>query len=219
VSFDDGITWQDLGIVMTSGDPIDCNAKNGFFAGGHGDFSVVADRGGAYLYFLFGNYGGPLEGQGIAMARMAVSDRWGPVGSVWKWRDGRWGEPGLGGLVTPVLPAKESWQSSKADSFWGPSVHYNTHLDAFVMLASRSCCDERWPQEGIYISYNPFIGNPEGWSAPRKIIGNVGYGPGWYPQVIGVEEGETDTRAGRKARMYIHGISYWELEFERAAAQ
>ena len=219
VSFDDGVTWQDMGIVMTAADPIDCNAKNGFFAGGHGDFSVVTDRAGAYLYFIFGNYGGPVEAQGLAMARMAVSERWGPAGAVWKWHDGAWSEPGLGGLVTPIAPAKVAWQQSKTDSFWGPSLHFNTHLNAFVMLMSRSCCDERWPQEGIYISFNRFIGNPNGWSEPKKIIDNVGYGPGWYPQVIGVEEGETDTRAGRKARLYIHGISYWELEFDRTPAQ
>ncbi|MEP7362131.1 MAG: hypothetical protein ABI972_02665 [Acidobacteriota bacterium] len=219
VSFDDGATWQDLGIVMTSGDAIDCSAKNGFFAGGHGDFSVIADRSGAYLYFLFGNYGGPVEGQGISMARMAVGDRWGPAGAVWKLHDGRWDEPGLGGLVSPILPAKVAWQSDKTDSFWGPSVHFNTYLNTYVMLMSRSCCSERWPQEGIYISYNRFLGNPGGWTEPKKIIDAVGYGPGWYPQVIGVQEGETDTRAGRKARLYIHGISYWELEFDRQPAQ
>lgn len=214
VSLDDGSTWQDLGIVMTAADPADCSARNGFFAGGHGDFSVIADQAGEYLYFYFGNYGGPVEGQGIAVARMAVSDRWGPAGAVWKWRDGDWGEPGLGGLVTPILPARVAWQLSNTDSYWGPSLHYNTHLGRYVMLLNRSCCGERWPQEGIYILYNGDVGNPESWSRPRKIIDEVGFGPGWYPQVIGLGDGETDSVAGKKARLYIHGISLWELEFE-----
>jgi len=214
VSFDDGLTWQDLGIVMTAADPADCAAKNGFFASGHGDFSVIADRAGEFLYFYFGNYGGPVEGQGIAVARMAVSDRWGPAGAVWKWRDGGWSEPGLGGLVTPILPAKVAWQASNTDSFWGPSLHFNTHANAYVMLLSRSCCGERWPQEGVYISFNGDISNPAAWREPTKIVSSVGYGPGWYPQVIGRGAGETDTLAGQKARLYIHGISRWELEFQ-----
>lgn len=215
VSFDDGATWDDLGIVLSAADAPDCNARNGFFASGHGDFSVIPDRAGEYLYFYFGNYGGPVEGQGIAVARMAVADRWGPAGAVWKWREGSWGEPGLGGLVTPVLPAVVAWQASNTDSFWGPSLHYNTYLQKYVMLLSRSCCGERWPQEGIYIGFNDDAGNPEGWSAPKKIIENVGFSPGWYPQVIGLKEGETDTLAGHKARLYIHGISRWTVEFEK----
>jgi hypothetical protein len=73
ISYDGGATVQDLGIVLESGDPIDCSAKNGFFAGGHGDISVVLDHDRQYFYFFFTNYGGPLEGQGIAVARLAFS--------------------------------------------------------------------------------------------------------------------------------------------------
>jgi hypothetical protein len=49
VSYDGGDTFFDLGLVLSSGDPPDCNAKNGFFAGGHGDFSVILDRDQAYF--------------------------------------------------------------------------------------------------------------------------------------------------------------------------
>jgi hypothetical protein len=41
----------------------------------------------------------------------------------------------------------------------------------------------------------------------------IGYRPGYYPQVIGLREGETDSLAGSIARLYIHGISNWELLF------
>jgi hypothetical protein len=58
VSHNNGRTFHDLGIVLESGDPMDCAAANGFFAGGHGDFSVILDRERKYFYFLFGNYGG-----------------------------------------------------------------------------------------------------------------------------------------------------------------
>lgn len=57
VSYDGGKSFADLGIILSSGDPIDCSAQNAFFAGGHGDFSVILDREQRHFYFLFGNYG------------------------------------------------------------------------------------------------------------------------------------------------------------------
>jgi hypothetical protein len=110
VSSDGGASFTDLGIVLASGDPADCLAHNGFFAGGHGDFSVILDRNQRYFYFLFGNYGGDSAGQGVAMARMAFEDRASPVGAVWKYHEGAWEEAGLEGRVTPIFPASVSWQ-------------------------------------------------------------------------------------------------------------
>ena len=37
VSDDGGRTFRDLGIILEAGDTPNCNALNGFFAGGHGD--------------------------------------------------------------------------------------------------------------------------------------------------------------------------------------
>jgi len=207
ISMNNGRSWTDLGIVLSAPANLNCKAQNGFFAGGHGDFTVIADRAGENLYFLFTNYTGSVEEQGIAMARMSILDRWGPAGAVWKYHNGDFSQPGLGGFVEPIFAARAGWETAKADSMWGPSVHYNTHIERYVMLMNRSCCDTRWPQEGIYASFNEDIRNPEGWSAPVKILDDIGYGPGWYPQVIGLAEGETDTLAGRKDRLYVAGIS------------
>jgi hypothetical protein len=217
VSFDGGRTFSDLGIVLKAAEPIDCSAKNGFFGGGHGDFSVIPDRAGENLYFLFSTYGGELTGQGIAIARMSAAGRFGPVGAVWKFHDGAWEQPGLGGLVTPIFSAKKSWMESDTDSFWGPSVHFNTGLNSYVILMNHACCEPRWKQEGIYVSYNGDVSDPGGWSAPVKLLdeSQIGYSPGWYPQVLGLGPDETDTLAGSKARLYIHGVSLWEIEFGR----
>jgi hypothetical protein len=215
VSHDGGRTFADLGIVLASGDPPDCNAKNGFFAGGHGDFSVILDRDQNYFYFLFDNYGGDLSGQGVAIARMAFGDRQYPVGAVWKYFHGDWIEPGLGGRVSPVFPAAVSWQQSDANSFWGASVHWNTYLESYVVLLSHACCKPNWPQEGIYITVNPDLADPAGWTAPVKILGKVTYDAGYYPQVIGTDPGETDTVAGQVARLYVHGRSNWTIVFSK----
>jgi hypothetical protein len=207
VSYDNGFTFQDLGFVLESGDPIDCNAQNGYFAGGNGDFSVIADASHTYFYFLYSNYGGDVSTQGVAVARMNFNDRFNPGGSVWKYYNGGFTEPGLGGRVTPTFPANVSWVSANADAFWGPSVHWNTALNQFVVLLNHSCCSPGWPQEGIYVSLNPDVGNPLGWSAPVKILDS----DAWYPQVIGYGQDGTDKLAGWSSRLYVGGVSTYKF--------
>jgi hypothetical protein len=213
VSHDGGRTFTNLGIILAATDAPDCSAKNGFFAGGHGDFSVIVDRERQFFYFLFSNYGG--AGQGVAIARMAFENREFPVDAVWKYFEGHWDEPGLGGRVTPLLPARVGWDKTNTDSFWGPSVHWNTYLETYVMLLNRSCCSPGWPQEGIYVSYNRHLGDPGGWSTPQLLIRgkDIAAEHPWYPQVIGLGAGETDTLAGQVARFWVKGFSNWEIVF------
>lgn len=215
VSYDGGRTIEDLGIVLESGYPPDCSAKNGFFAGGHGDFSVVLDPNREYFYFFFTNYSGPWWEQGIATARMRFEDRTDPAGKVLKYFQGFWDEPGLGGRTMPVFTAFKSWERADADSYWGPAVHWNTHLNSYVMLLNRACCEPGWPQEGIYVSFNRDLSEPLAWGNPARLIegSKIGHAPGYYPQVLGLAPGETDTIAGQTARFYIHGESDWEIVF------
>ncbi len=213
ISYDGGSSFYDLGAVLTSGDAMDCGSQNGFFAGGHGDFSVVLDRKKEFFYFFFTNYAGPRERQGVAVARMAYNDRYTPAGAVWKYDAGGWTEPGVGGRVTPIFPAKVKWQRANTDSFWGPSLHWNTYLESYVMLLNRSCCTSGFPQKGIYLSYGMDLADPASWTKPQKLVDD----PGWYPQVLGKSAGMTDSIAGRTPRLYIYGHSHFELVFEKAA--
>jgi hypothetical protein len=220
ISYDNGLSFSDLGIVLDSAYPSDCTANNGFFAGGNGDFSVVPDRQRQYFYFFFTHYAGPQEEQGICAARLAWQDRFQPAGKVWKYFEGGWTEPGLGGRCTPIFPARVEWQRADADSFWGPAVHYNTYLRRYVMLLNRSCCSQGWPQEGIYISFSAGSLESNQWTEPVKLLDRheIGYLPGYYPQVIGMQYGETDTFSGQHARLYISGISDWTITFLRTPA-
>lgn len=211
VSRDGGYSFSDLGIILESGYRPDCRSKQGFFAGGHGDFTVLLDRWRQYFYFYFTNYSGPLASQGVAVARMAFGERARPVGRLWKFYQDRWAEPGLGGQVTAILPARVSWSRLETDSFWGPALHWNTYLNQYVMLLNRSCCAPGWPAEGIYISFNPDLSNPYAWTAPTKILN--GEEARWYPQVIGLEPEQTDKIAGRVARFYMGDDSEWEIVF------
>jgi hypothetical protein len=217
ISHDGGKTVQDLGIVLESGHPVDCGAKNGFFAGGHGDASVILDRERKYFYFFFTNYSGPLEEQGVATARMAFEDRYEPADAVHKYHGGDWLEPGVGGTVTPIFPAGEAWQGSDADSFWGPSIHWNSHLEQYFVLLNRACCSPGWPQEGIYFSFSGDLSEPSAWTPVRRLLlkREYSWSPGYYPQVLGLEEGETDNVAGHVARLYVHGRSIWEIVFDK----
>lgn len=210
-SADGGKSFIDLGIILQSGDPLDCSAQNGYFAGGNGDFSVVLGKNQEFFYILYSNYGGPPESQGIAVARLPFERRANPFGAVQKYYQGQWLEPGIGGRVTAIFLANAAWNRRDADAFWGPSVHWNSYLKTFVMLLNRSCCSPGWPQEGVYISYNPTLFDPSKWTTPVKILDGVA----WYPQVMGYGSVGTDKLAGKRARLYVFGESSWEIEFEQ----
>ena len=217
VSYDNGKTVQDLGLILETGDPIDCSAKNGFFAGGHGDFSVIPDRENNFFYFLFTNYGGAHEEQGVAIARMNFADRLQPGSAVKKYYRGAWEEPGLGGRMSPIFPANVAWNDANTDSHWGPSIHWNTYLEQYVVLMNHACCKPGWPQVGVYASFNADLSRPQDWVYPWRILENsqIAHQPGYYPQVLGLEANGTDTLAGQVARLYVHGESDYEIIFSK----
>jgi hypothetical protein len=213
-SSDNGAHWRDLGVVLEAPPgTLRCDTANFYFAGGHGDFSILLDARREWLYFFVSTYVGGVTEQGVAIARMRWSDRDAPVGKVWKWCGGDWAQPGLGGRFTPIFPANRDWHSADADAFWGPSVHWNTHLRCYVMLLNRAI-DKDWTQEGIYVSLCRDLAKPLSWSQPVKILGSPGKDR-WYPQVMGLEEGGMDKLAGKIARLFVRGRSAWEIEFLR----
>jgi hypothetical protein len=211
VSYDNGRTFKNLGFIIETRDTINCNAKNGFDAGGNGDFSVLPDSAREYFYFYFSIYAGDISEQGVAVARMRFVDRQAPVNKVWKWREGGWNEPGLKGRATPIFPASKNWAEAATDAFWGPSIHWNTHINRYVILLNRAKGPPGYAQEGIYVTFNPDIADPFGWTTPARIFN----GGTWYPQVMGIDSTrkETDKIAGRVARLFIGGASEWEILF------
>ena len=213
ISYDGGNSFNDMGSIIENGDGIDCRSQNGYFAGGSGDLSVIPDRDKNYFYFLFSNYAGPVESQGVAIARMPFASRFSPMGAVWKYYQGGWTEAGVRGRVTPIFPAKVDWQHANTDSFWGPSIHWNTYLKQYVVLLNRSCCSTGFPQKAIYASYSADLSDPAKWTKPAKILNDTG----WYPQVLGEGANGTDTLAGRTARLYTYGHSRWEIVFSKPA--
>jgi hypothetical protein len=213
VSYDEGETWQNFGIVIDA--PVGslyCDTRNYYFAGGNGDFSVVLDQNKEYFYFFISTYHRQVAEQGVAVARMRYEDRNNPNGKVRKWYAGGWNEPGQGGHVTATFPVLIDWHRSNANAYWGAAVHYNLHLESYVMLLNHAI-DGNWSQEGIYISFNNNLENPAGWSLPQRLP--IYQQLGWYPQVIGMGGDETDKLASQTARLFISGRSFWEIVFHR----
>jgi len=220
-SRDHGATWDDLGIVIDAPPGTEaCDSTNRFVFGGVGDLTAVLDPTSTDLYLYFSQYTRDGASQGVAVARLAWADRDEPVGKVTIWNDGAWLSPLMSETgewiypaATPLVRATRPFhdRSDAADVFWGPSIHWNTYLEQYVMLLNRAK-DDRFAEDGIYVSFSPTASDPRAWSAPVKILN----GGEWYPQVIGTEAGSgTDRLAGKRARFFMTGRSDRYIEFER----
>ncbi len=227
-STDLGRSWDLLGVVLEAhADSLHCGTRSPWDAGGHGDFSVIVDRDDRYAYIFFTSYVRQTEEQGIAAARIRTADLADPVGKVLKWHQGSWSQPGLGGRCTPFLPSAVDWHRDDADIFWGPSVHWNSSLESFVILMSRAV-DTRMRGDGTWMTCAERLDDPRTWSEPSRVVppetiprlterGRVcnATAYGWYPQVVGTSAGQSDTLCGARARLFIGGVSRAEIELSR----
>ena len=228
-STDRGRSWQNLGVLLESArGTYDCSTTNKYFVGGVGDLSVMLDRDAKDLYIYYSEYSRQLSSQGVGVARLLWADRDDPAGKVTIWRDGIWQVPRkmrqiredgtpivrfLYPSATPLFPTKDSWHddNTSTDAFWGPSIHWNTYLQQYVMLLNRAKNSE-FDQEGIYVSFSPALDDPSRWSAPERII----KGGSWYPQVLGLEAGVgSDKIAGEWARLFLTGRSEYVVQFSK----
>lgn len=231
-STDRGRNWENLGpVIQSPQSSTSCDSLNRYIIGGVGDLSVMLDENKHYLYFFYSQYGRERSAQGVAVARMQWADRDRPMGRLELWRDGIWERAARRELLptvpnsmrlrpewvypaaTPLVMPGNAWHDGdeRVDAFWGPSVHWNTALEQYVMLLNRAK-DEEYGQEGIYISYAPRLDDPSLWTAPQKLL----HGGRWYPQVIGSASAHgTDKLAGASARLFIFGRSDWTIHFAK----
>jgi hypothetical protein len=224
-SEDLGATWEDLGVILEApADWYDCDTANQYFVGGVGDFSVMLDDAHRYLYFFFSQYAAREETQGVAVGRMPWAFRDRPRGRIAVWWHGSTWVPARALRVrgegmeyaypagVPIYRARDGWHNGQSvDAFWGPSVHWNTYLEQYVMLLNRAS-DASFRQEGIYVAFTRTLEDPSSWSEPRRLL----MGGEWYPQVVGIEPGSgTDKIAGERARLFLSGRSRYFIQFSR----
>ena len=231
-SFDDGRTWEDLGIVLEAAtDSIACDSPNRYVIGGVGDLSVMLNDAKTDLYIFFSQYQRQVSGQGVAVARLVWANRDRPTGRVTVWSDDAWVPARINRMPaldvfgmtrriwreypvgTPLQPTTLAWHDGdgKVDAFWGPAVHWNESIQRYVMLLNRAK-DESYAQAGIYVSFATSLDDPQSWTAPYQIMS----GGRWYPQGMGLAPGSgTDKNADATARLFLGGRSDWVINFAR----
>ena len=231
-SFDQGRTWEDLGVVLEAAtDSIACDSPNRYVIGGVGDLSVMLNDAKTDLYIFFSQYQRQVTAQGVAVARLVWANRDRPTGRVTVWNDDAWVPSRINRMPavdvygvmrriwreypvgTPLQPTRLAWHDGdgKVDAFWGPAVHWNESIERYVMLLNRAK-DESYAQAGIYISFAPTLEDPRLWTVPQQVM----TGGRWYPQVMGLTAGSgTDKSAGATARLFLGGRSDWVINFFR----
>jgi hypothetical protein len=226
LSTDRGVTWQNLGTILEAPPGSEaCESSNRYVIGGVGDVSAMVDREWKDVYLYFSNYGRDPRTQGVLVARVPWADRDAPRGHVTVWQDDVWlpatARPltGIDDIPlewdypagTPIMPTTVPWHDGQtaANAFWGPSLHWNTSVQQYVMLLNRTR-DESFTNDGVYVSFAPSLDDPHAWTAPQKILN----GGGWYPQVAGLEPGTgTDREMGSRGRLLVTGRSTRFIEF------
>jgi len=163
-SDDDGLTWSKGGQFLTNPEPKPEEPE----WGSSGDFSVIRHDGRFYAFFAADDHIG-----------LAVSDDpEGRPGTWFKYYDGEFSEPGLGG-ETSHLPGLYWWSGGN------PSVHYNEALGHFVMVWNE------WDGDLDLAVSDDLVH----WSATTLLDRESGE-KNWYPTIVGSdsEHGGADVR-------------------------
>ncbi len=253
-SDDGGLSWTDKGIMLDDHDshltraPVNVNHT---FPGGVGDPCGVPC--GDYLYVFFGQYGYPgtfdketfdpqveASAQCVSVARIPLADLDdATAGTARRW-DGEAFTIPADSVGVPIkalrIPEDEGGGpvSSNGSFYWGPSVSWNEHLEAWVMVMAR-VDGPFWVGDSIWISVNRNADLSAGtssqdWSKPELLVRRPGRNL-WYPslQPLGtetdVERRYTTNRLGTKVRLWFkqHGqgldafLSDVEIEFDTAS--
>jgi hypothetical protein len=241
-SIDGGHSWDNRGIFIEDLQPrmiLKPHNTSNTFAGGVGDPSAVAS--GDYLYLFYGEYGYPgvykdetydpekeERGQCISVARIRLADLDNPVGKARRW-DGKGFNAPANGIGKPIPALQISAakgggpaSSPKGGFHWGPSVSWNTYLQAWVMLMARSE-GPSWAGSSIYISFNKHADlgkskNSQAWSKPQLLLDRPNHFL-WYPSLQPLNTPEdianksTCLRLGQKARLFVKNIQNDKSEY------
>ncbi|MDO1444945.1 hypothetical protein Q0590_01715 [Rhodocytophaga aerolata] len=231
-STDGGKSWVNKGIFIE-----DLQSRlilkphnNGInFAGGVGDPSAVAS--GEYLYLFYGEYGYPgtyaattydpeLEhkGQCISVARIALKDLENPQGKAKRW-NGKSFDAAYDGIGAPIasllIPKSQGGgpaSSAEGKYYWGPSVSWNTYLQAWVMLMAKAE-GPSWQGSSLYVSFNTNAdlgkgNNSQQWSTPVLLVEKPGHTL-WYPSLQPLNTKEdiankhTCLKMGQQGRLFF----------------
>ena len=171
-SMNDGKSWTKVGQIITS----PRKKPSTPMWGGSGDFCVVYDNlNSRWVCYYQEHY-----------LYMAISNDFRALpGSWFKYYQGGFTEPGLGGKENPI-------KSLKSHPGGNPSVLFNTYLKKWLMVW------HTWQGDIVYSSSQ----NMTEWEVPRLLVSSGPNEKAWYATIIGI----TDTVAARHAWLYY---AYW----------
>lgn len=238
-SKDNGRSWENLGIVLSDGSfAISCDLPTRFFAGGVGDPSMAVGPDSTFAYIAFTDYtGDDPRTQGIQLARIALRDLDQPLSpdgtsKARRWFNGGWSGPGLQGTptarvgqswtasplgqATPILPPPRSWLRADGGGYWGPSLSWNTHVGAFMLLLNKVSGAKAFDADGNYLTFLPRIGTPTVVPATPIRLDALANGPtsAWYVQALGDPSMHgTSAWTGQDARLFLGEHSQVVLHF------
>jgi hypothetical protein len=241
-SVDGGRSWENRGLFLQDLQPrliLKPHNTSKTFAGGVGDPSAVAS--GGYLYLFYGEYGYPgtydpatyspdkeWSGQCISVARLRLADLDNPAGKARRWDGTGFNAPpdGAGAPIAALQIPRAAGggpASSPTGGFhWGPSVSWNSYLNAWVMLMGH-VTGQSWVGSAVYISFNPHADlgagrNAQDWSKPRLLVSRPGHTL-WYPSLQplntpdDVANRRTCLKLGQKARLFFKDIQGPKSEY------
>jgi len=180
-STDGGMTWKDLGLVMTP----HASVTSEYFQISHnsldvgwGAYAIVGEY--FYLYFRdLLHVGDQFRPVNLAVARAKIEDvldaaEKGSEVTGWeKFYQGAWAEPGIGGRSSPLT-------EKDFDSFILMSdVAYSSYLNKYTGIV----IGEPWPNTTLY-----WIESSDGihWGNYRKLVADEGHN--YYVTLIGLEQ-------------------------------
>ena len=189
VSDDGGQSWRKLGQAITSAKPKSWTAFPEQPDRGAGEVGVVVSRDGKHLFAYYTEHS-RMENRGvqICLARADISAE-PPIPGTWKkYRDGRFSQPGIGGLDTPVISAAAT---DNADAAF-PQVSYSEYLGKYVMVLNINVWREyiesgrELSLSGIYVAYSD---DAVEWSKPEMLVkdyavSRTGKSVSWHPAII-----------------------------------
>lgn len=241
-STDNGRTWENRGIIISDGSfEISCDSPVRFFAGGVGDPSMAVGPDSTYAYIAFTDYtGDDPRTQGIQLARIALADLDAPVSAdgtskATRWHNGAWSAPGLQGTpgprvgqtwtpvalgqATPLLAPARSWLREDGGGYWGPSLSWNTHVGAFMLLLNKVSGAKAFDADGNYMTFVPDTDAPAPVPATPIRLDALPNGPksAWYVQALGDPSMRgTSNWTGQDSRLFLGEHSHVLMRFSAA---
>jgi hypothetical protein len=148
-STDNGLTWHLEGDILTASLPDNgdwLRYSGSYFEAGPADFDLYVDERGGYFYIFSGNGYAPKDGKMNnflwfnEVARCRIKDKMAP-GKWWKFCNGSWSEPGLGGRSSRIAMG--------ATGIYG-RVIYSTYLKKYLRIGTcMGAIDKRYTDLGF----------------------------------------------------------------------